>query len=405
MNAEIDATDTSQNALKPRELSQQNDLNGLTAISRFQWLRAREIGNVLWPKQATRHISGARICKKWLDQGLVIQRKLPLSFGFAYVLSQKGSDFLTANGVPFARTGKRIGEMQTGKNKGWVPNKNSWQHDLLANSLLTLLLGSGCQIRTETEIVRKNTMQGKKIPDGLVKRGDKWLVIEVEREKKGGPEIRKMCQNLIDSANGCADYKFETPYGEDEFIRVNGAGLAFEDPLTADINHLPNVTANLQGLLAPGQSMNLTLFELKVSGGGVLDFIFSMPEIEAHYQYALEKSVFGHAWCDAKSVFAREPVTKIKYLKRIGFCPIELSIYKNSAGKWCAEISKTDEFGHDPRLLVTKEISGFSEEAAQRQAQKLLLLQPQYRAWFTNDWHKRNGLVEKIAPALSIDQL
>gem|GEM_PF-4661114 len=323
-------------------------------------------------------------------------------------MSQKGADFLTENGVPFARTGKRIGEeMKTGKNKGWVPNQNSWKHDLLANSFLTLNLGLGAEIRTEVEIARKNTEQGKKIPDGLVELDDHWYVIEVEREKKRGPYLRKMCQNLINSASGCADYKFETAGGEDEFIRVSRAALAFEDPITADngVQHQHNATTEIQGMLSPGQSINLDRFELEVVGGGVISAKMFLFKVEAHYQIALEKSVFGHAWYESKSVFTREKVTNIQYLKRLGFCPVDLSIYKNSAGKWFAEISKTDEFGYDPRLLLTKELDGFSEESAQRQAQALLLLQPQYQAWFTTDWHKRNGLVEKIARQLTIDEL
>jgi hypothetical protein len=45
-----------------------NDLTGLTAIAKFGWLRAREIGNVLWPHNESRNVAGARIVRRWVQE-------------------------------------------------------------------------------------------------------------------------------------------------------------------------------------------------------------------------------------------------------------------------------------------------------------------------------------------------
>ena len=68
----------------------------LVAIHRFGWLRAREIGNVLWAHSPTRNVQGARLCEKLLHctPPLIVKKRLPGGAGPVYVLSQAGAQAL-----------------------------------------------------------------------------------------------------------------------------------------------------------------------------------------------------------------------------------------------------------------------------------------------------------------------
>ena len=121
-----------------QEFKRANDEFGLKAIHKFGWLRAREIGNVLWPKNATRHIAGAKIARRWVAERLVMSRTLPGGLGLAFVLTKRGADYLQHEFGVDAKSGKKIGDHVEQISGVWRPS-NSWQHDLIANSFLTLL--------------------------------------------------------------------------------------------------------------------------------------------------------------------------------------------------------------------------------------------------------------------------
>ena len=75
-------------------LREENWTLAMTAVAKFGWLRAREIGNVLWPNNQTRHVAGARLIRRLVKEKLLIERTLPFGFGTAVVLSKKGADFV-----------------------------------------------------------------------------------------------------------------------------------------------------------------------------------------------------------------------------------------------------------------------------------------------------------------------
>ena len=128
----------------------EKESTAMHAIARFEWLRSREIGMLLWPdaKSAHRKTYGNTLCKSLLEQRFVIQRKLPYQYGFVYVLSKKGADFLSAACQDIAEDGVLLADFEryfSGKNVGkeidqkpgedWRPCK-AWRHDLLAQGVL-----------------------------------------------------------------------------------------------------------------------------------------------------------------------------------------------------------------------------------------------------------------------------
>jgi hypothetical protein len=82
--------------LTPVQRSEYNMMMALVAIYRFGWLRAREIGNILWANSPTRNVQGARLCEKLLQckPALIVKKRLPGSAGPVYVLSQAGAQAL-----------------------------------------------------------------------------------------------------------------------------------------------------------------------------------------------------------------------------------------------------------------------------------------------------------------------
>ena len=234
--------------MRPAKRSEHNKMMALTGIHRFGWLRAREIGNILWAQSSTRNVQGARLCEKLLHctPPLIVKKRLPGSAGPVYVLSQAGAQALIDSELvqsweqnwdaDKAVSGKKIGDHiaqdpgkfvfekngkeipdHISKNNGrwfdfssseyvkekiihkpgpWLPTK-TWQHDLLANSYLSLMWGMGFDVISELEIRRKNSKFNIKIPDGLVAFNGKWFWVEVERSKKSGRHMRDLAATFI----------------------------------------------------------------------------------------------------------------------------------------------------------------------------------------------------------------
>ncbi|MDD2882942.1 MAG: hypothetical protein PHQ58_21230 [Rhodoferax sp.] len=429
--------------LTPREVSLRNDIVGLTAIHRFKWLRPREIGNVLWPNALkSRHISGARICKKWLDRGYVIQRKLPLHYGYAYVLSQIGADFLIERGVPDATTGKRVGDFveTSGKNKEklWLPTKLTFEHDLLAAGFLTLALGRGHAIKTEQEIAEMNQQKGQKIPDGLVLlKNKKWMAIEVERSRKYGENMRTLCRNFsIIGASGIS-YAFQEEIDnslQTIHIPVQEIGLVFEDLPTKDvmgrkrISHLDAIRPQLQAQMIGDQSISLLVFELTCEGGSVLGFSEKSVEIKPCWEVALSKYLLGNDWSWRNGnyisyipdVSERLGGNSLKFVTLADYkykFPFNVFIWKANervSNSWKIQMSReesTQEFSsheeyssyHAPFLSTSLE--AIDVDTAKSEAKRLLQRTQEYRSWFKQKWHKENRRASFIEIVGSIDDL
>lgn len=209
---------------------QQLRVEAMKLIWRFDWLRPQELGLLLWPNSKSATTQGRNFGQKILDEGLVIDRKLPLGAGTAYVLSTKGARLLNDNIQDGkAKTGKDWGKtverklpldggpayvlttkgakllndnIQDGKakivkavEKKFLPPLD-WIHDLNANTFLITLKNKykNAKIWNEREIKRnyKNADFFGKIPDGMFTINNRTYLLEGERTGKRGKELENM---------------------------------------------------------------------------------------------------------------------------------------------------------------------------------------------------------------------
>jgi hypothetical protein len=250
----------------------QNTIKGLTAFHRFGWLRGREIGNILWPKTKSRHLMGAQACRRWVECGYLIERRLELNYGNAFVLSLVGAEWLVENAGLSATSGAKLGTFldekdigtESGKPRRWSPAV-TFSHDLLAASFLTTQLGVGNKIYTEREILKCAPTRKGKIPDGLVKAATgKWYWVEVENSRKTGENLRVMAEAMVDAGKG---FQF------DKNIKIEGALLVCK----RGANHLKRTIEAMEKALPAGSSVTLTTCQVEVHKG-----IIETYEIKSH---------------------------------------------------------------------------------------------------------------------------
>lgn len=256
---------------------QLNDEFGLIALAKFGWLTAGGIGNVLWPLNATRHVAGSRIARRWVDLGLVLERTLPLGLGKAYVLSQRGADYVNAETyygtVVLVKSGKKIGDHVRKSDDWWVPTY-SWQHDLLSNGFLALAMGSGRHVVSELEL-RREGWQSRKIPDGLYSvegEEDDFIAIEVERTGKWSSDLRRVSRSIVDSGL----------YGTDVCERyVVGTVLVYAcqtkhywgSGVHPIHDHIGRVARSCKAYVPEGKQIKVMGIPLVTSGANVIDIL------------------------------------------------------------------------------------------------------------------------------------
>lgn len=176
-----------------------NDLWGLEWIYRFVWLRSLELGRLMWPDDTYARTRTDRVIRGWRARGLVIERQLPNGAGRAITLAEAGARLLRDEKNIDVRSGKDWGETKDGK---WVP-KHSWQHDLIAAGVLTLLYEKDYDILPEPMLHRENPGL-QKFPDGLVYKDDLVVWLEIEQARKTGPHMQNLATALYAAATGQA---------------------------------------------------------------------------------------------------------------------------------------------------------------------------------------------------------
>lgn len=179
------------------EKRRQNDLAGLLFVHYFGWLRAIELGALLFPKNATSAEAANRIIRGWDQRRLVIVRELPDRAGKAIVLATAGVRFLSENGHK-SSSGKDLGSTAAGV---WKPPA-SWRHDLIAAGVLGELRKQGYGVVPETEL-RRRSNDCPKLPDGLLKGLDgQWIWLEVEHARKTGRHLQDLGKAIALAATG-----------------------------------------------------------------------------------------------------------------------------------------------------------------------------------------------------------
>lgn len=250
----------------------ERDVEGLSLIWDYGWLRPQELGLLMWHKAEHATKYGERLARKWVTKGYVLARKLPDHNGTAYVLSQAGADFLQSVCNIEARTGKDWGEMVDG---AWVAPK-WWRHDLMANGLLAVLASKGVTVLPERKLRRENQKLAK-IPDGLAINADGKAIwwLEVESARKTGKSMDEMAKALIRAPAG----KAPVLSGH----RPNASMVAFAASARDDrdnvINHQLRVTTAIQRF-SP-RDTTVTFMELAMVGSGVSNYAYENRLIQA----------------------------------------------------------------------------------------------------------------------------
>jgi hypothetical protein len=175
-----------------KQLRFKNELEALTWVHDFGWIRATELGYLMWPDAQYSTKNAQRVAKKLHLKGLVLLRNLPFHAGAAIVLTEPGAAFLRKNGIKSAVSGKDFGDVV---NDEWFAPK-WWKHDLAAAGFLSLLYTQGVEIFPERRLRRENP-HASKFPDGIAIINGKIHWIEVENVRKTGHAMARMVQHLI----------------------------------------------------------------------------------------------------------------------------------------------------------------------------------------------------------------
>lgn len=197
------------------------DTVALYWISRFGWLRSRELGGLMWPntasvsgemlpddaKEDTQRWMANRVVRRLREHGLVLSRQLPKAAGTAIVLSSAGARYLQRLNIP-ARPGDKWGRSSNGT---WTAPA-SWEHELIATLALLNAMSNGADIKTELEVRAENPGK-RKYPDGLAFQPGaysngtpvevvQW--IEVESADKSGAKMLSLARHLVQVARNQA---------------------------------------------------------------------------------------------------------------------------------------------------------------------------------------------------------
>lgn len=248
------------------EASYEYTILGLSHIHNFGWLRAPELGRLLWPHAKHSQKYGERWARMAIESQIVIPRKLPGKAGTALVLSKRGADLLLDFGVRSAKSNKDWGESEHGE--WYVPRW--WRHDLLSAGVLSLLVGAGFSILPERQIRRQNPGL-QKYPDGLAYKSKDGLSycywLEVESARKSGKSMTLMAANLVDVALGAAPTLSRVTPNRGLVALCKDAA----DERGYQLNHATRVKNAVYRQLGEHE-VELDFLHLYKKGAGVVDF-------------------------------------------------------------------------------------------------------------------------------------
>ncbi len=245
-----------------------NISNALRLIWRTKSLRPQELGRGIFTLSPSCMKQGEALARKIEKGSLVIRRQLPNGAGSVLVLSQKGASLLNESiESKDAHSGKDWGSVK----KGVFTPPTTWEHELLANSLLMTIKQKNLHNYTyaEAEIRRriKPTGYQGKIPDGLFGiDGDAFYWLEVENKSKTGKDMRRMVEALVRVESGNSMEIF----GRKPTKIAIGINPDAVDSRGCKINHMHRIEKALAKLI--DNEINVTFFIFKMLGFAVVDY-------------------------------------------------------------------------------------------------------------------------------------
>lgn len=266
------------------ELRLKNDLRGLRLVYEFGWLRASELGALMWPKNVTSAEAASRLIRGWEKRKLVLVRELPARAGKATVLALAGVRLLAEHGYE-AKTGKDIGTMSE---SGWSP-PISWRHDLIATGVLTTLFKQGYSVIAEQSLRRIPT-QSQKLPDGLLRSPDgQWIWLEVEHSTKTGKNLQLLGKALALAATGEIH-----DVGGQRCSKAMVAYIDTRDTRGHNINHRSRVTKAISEQAE--QPVNVMFAHCEMQGAGVARVTITTERIEPGGWLSVLRVMNAHGW-------------------------------------------------------------------------------------------------------------
>lgn len=164
-----------------------NELQILSLLQRFGWLRTRDLAELIWHKSASANsatVMAQRTLKRLKDSVQVLNRLAP-DGATIYALSQSGARRLGEETGIDARSGKDL-----------IRELGNYEHRCLANLFAINRIHAGQKIWTEREIqANKAPIKSilRKVPDCLIELGDGTLAwVEIERGYKKLVDFNKM---------------------------------------------------------------------------------------------------------------------------------------------------------------------------------------------------------------------
>jgi hypothetical protein len=251
--------------------------HALRFIGRFTWLRAAELGKLLYPGRTHSRKYAERNLRKLLGLRMIVARPLPgRDAGTAYLLATRGAQFLNdwnAGTVTYKyRPGYDWGITKEGI---WEPPR-SWRHDLMATGVLACLRErKGWGVFSEAMLRAGHPKGPKKYPDGLLvasegaKRAGMWL--EVENARKSGRNIDTLARALALAGIRRPMATFDAVTGPLTITRgMVAINAEARDERGRRLSHLTRVESALRKVaMTPGTQLTLLVAWVKFRGIGV----------------------------------------------------------------------------------------------------------------------------------------
>lgn len=246
--------------------------HALRLIGRYTWLRATELGRLLYPGQLHSRKYAEKNLRKLLAMRYVVARRLPgKDAGTAFVLATRGAQFLNdwnaGQGYAY-RAGTDWGSAADGV---WEPPR-SWRHDLIATGVLACLKERGSDVFPEP-MLRHSVPNAEKHPDGLVVGNQAAAWLEVENARKSGRNIDQLVRALVRASLRRPYSSFQSVAGVGAVSIVSGMvaiNADARDERGRRLSHITRIESALRKIpMSPGTRITILVAWVTLRGVGV----------------------------------------------------------------------------------------------------------------------------------------
>lgn len=281
----------------------------LTVVGRFGWMRIKEISLLIWNETAEDRalVYAYKFIKKLEAMQLVHLEKLPESAGTVVLLKIKGVAYLRNNHVEVTKV-KVEGDK-------WIA-PSTWKHDNLTSGLFVAIMNrknlvvDNARYFTDRECKRmipKSTnpildYNGSiKSPDLIIETRLGILAIEIERSSKTGDGNKgTLVETLIKTNVYNAPYKYKS-------LEPNVVVIAYDIDQTIErvgkdkkLHHGKNIFFTVQKDLKKynAKEIRVLIFEMTVRNFGVQSFRIIdevLPVDEVHDYFKSDAYLYGHS--------------------------------------------------------------------------------------------------------------